>query len=314
MRLLIGAVLGLAAATACADEAWITNQNGDDVSVLDLSTRKVAATIKVGGKPACIAMAHDGRFAWVSSTNGKYISKIDCATRKVVGRLNLPDEAVGIAIGKGDRFLYAVGFFKGQIFKVDATTMTMAATADVGGTPSGIAATPDGGMLVVTQTRLTRPDGGDRCRHAEDRRPGRGRPQAVRHHRRCRRQARLHGTTSTATTSRWSISRSRTLVGRVSTGKRPYVVALAGGKGFVTDQYEGKVQVFDLATLKPEIRIATGDYPDGIEASFDGRSVWVVNWESDSVSQIDVGSLKVVATTEVGDSPRSFGTFLRKTP
>ena len=81
-----------------------------------------------------------------------------------------------------------------------------------------------------------------------------------------------------------------------------------------TDQYEGKVQVFDLSTLKPVTRIATGDYPDGIEASFGGKSVYVVNWESDSVSQIDVASLKVVATMDVGDSPRSFGTFLRKTP
>jgi YVTN family beta-propeller protein len=91
-------------------------------------------------------------------------------------------------------------------------------------------------------------------------------------------------------------------------------VALAGGRGFVTDQYEGKVAVFDLATLQPIARIAVGDYPDGIEASFDGKSVYVVDWESNDVAQIDVASLKVVATMPVGDSPRSFGTFLRRSP
>ena len=74
------------------------------------------------------------------------------------------------------------------------------------------------------------------------------------------------------------------------------------------------MQVFDVKSLQPVVRIATGDYPDGIETSFDGKSVWVVNWESDTLSQIDVASAKVVTTIEVGDSPRSFGTFLRKTP
>ncbi len=38
-------------------------------------------------------------------------------------------------------------------------------------------------------------------------------------------------------------------IGRVAVGLRPYAVALAQGRGFVTDQYGGTVGVFDLATL-----------------------------------------------------------------
>ena len=104
------------------------------------------------------------------------------------------------------------------------------------------------------------------------------------------------------------------LVGPVPTGQRPYVVALADGKGFVTDQYEGKVAVFDLKTLAPITRIPVGDYPDGIQSSLDGRRVYVVNWESDTVSEIDTATLRVVATMPVGDSPRAFGTFIRAVP
>jgi YVTN family beta-propeller protein len=100
----------------------------------------------------------------------------------------------------------------------------------------------------------------------------------------------------------------------VPVGKRPYVIALANGKGFVTDQYEGKVAVFDMKTLQAISRIAVGDYPDGIQASFDDKTVYAVDWESDDVSVIDTATLKVIATIPVGDSPRSFGTFLRKAP
>ena len=107
--------------------------------------------------------------------------------------------------------------------------------------------------------------------------------------------------------------KAETLLGSVATGKRPYAVALAKGRGFSTDQYGGMVSVFDLATLKPVKRISVGDYPEGIETSADGNSVYVVNWFSNEVWAIDAETLAVTAKMPVGDGPRAFGTFLRET-
>ena len=101
--------------------------------------------------------------------------------------------------------------------------------------------------------------------------------------------------------------------GRVAVGMRPYAVALAQGRGFVTDQYGGTVSVFDLATLKSVKRITVGDYPEGIAATADGRRIIVANWESNTVSVIDAVALKVVGEGKVGDGPRAFGAFLRRT-
>jgi YVTN family beta-propeller protein len=103
------------------------------------------------------------------------------------------------------------------------------------------------------------------------------------------------------------------LLGTVAVGKRPYAVALAKGRGFSTDQYGGTVSVFDLATLKPVKRISVGDYPEGIETSADGNSVYVVNWFSNEVWAINAETLAVTAKMPVGDGPRAFGTFLRET-
>ncbi len=71
--------------------------------------------------------------------------------------------------------------------------------------------------------------------------------------------------------------------------------------------------MFDLATLQPVKRITVGDYPEGIEATADGKRIVVANWESNTLSVIDAAELKVVGEVKVGDGPRAFGTFLRRT-
>jgi YVTN family beta-propeller protein len=45
------------------------------------------------------------------------------------------------------------------------------------------------------------------------------------------------------------------------------------GRGFVTDQYDGTVSVFDLASLAPIKRTTVGDYPEGIAATADGQRI-----------------------------------------
>ena len=68
------------------------------------------------------------------------------------------------------------------------------------------------------------------------------------------------------------------------------------------------------ATLQTVTRISVGDYPEGIETSANGKSVYVVNWFSNEVWAIDAGTLKVTAKMPAGDGPRAFGTFLREPP
>ncbi|WP_425529808.1 YncE family protein, partial [Stenotrophomonas maltophilia] len=69
-------------------------------------------------------------------------------------------------------------------------------------------------------------------------------------------------------------------------GERPYVLALAGGRGFVTDQYSGTVTVFDLDALKVVKTIEVGDHPEGIAASPDGTKLYAANWGSNTLSVI----------------------------
>ena len=57
----------LTATGAGADTAYVTKQSSDDVSVVDLTSMRVVATIPIGGKPAGVAVPPDGRHAYAVS-------------------------------------------------------------------------------------------------------------------------------------------------------------------------------------------------------------------------------------------------------
>jgi len=104
------------------------------------------------------------------------------------------------------------------------------------------------------------------------------------------------------------------VIGSVRVGERPYAVALANGRAFVSDQYAATVSVFDTESLANLSTIAVGDYPEGIDTASDGRSVLVVNWESNTVQRIDAESLQVTGSAEAADGPRGFGRFIWRQP
>jgi YVTN family beta-propeller protein len=75
---------------ACAaEEAFVTNQLSDNLTVVDLATAQAIATIAIGGKPAGVAVAPDGRFAYVTSPDARALTVIDAATRQVTGRIEV---------------------------------------------------------------------------------------------------------------------------------------------------------------------------------------------------------------------------------
>jgi len=58
--------------------------------------------------------------------------------------------------------------------------------------------------------------------------------------------------------------------------------------------------------------IDVGEYPEGIMPSFNGETLIVANWFSNSISILNAKTLEVVGEIDVGDGPRAFGNFLTK--
>jgi len=86
---------------------------------------------------------------------------------------------------------------------------------------------------------------------------------------------------------------------------RPVALSPNGAKLFVCNIPDGRLEIFDVspAGLAHVASVPVGVEPVAVAARNDGE-VWVVNHLSDSVSIVDVASLRVVRTLLVGDEPR----------
>ena len=79
-------VLAMPLALACTSasvagppsrEAFVTNQEGNSLSVVDVATMKVVSDIKLGGNPAGIALSGDRKLAYVTAPESKEVFVID---------------------------------------------------------------------------------------------------------------------------------------------------------------------------------------------------------------------------------------------
>src|SRR5215471_3651480 len=85
-------VLGLALAVLLVDEAgaytaYVSNERGNTVSVIDTNNWKVVKTIKVGQRPRGIAYTKDQKYVLVACGDDDTIQMIDTQTDAVAGSL-----------------------------------------------------------------------------------------------------------------------------------------------------------------------------------------------------------------------------------
>jgi YVTN family beta-propeller protein len=93
------------------------------------------------------------------------------------------------------------------------------------------------------------------------------------------------------------------VVGAITGLKKCHGIAVASGKGFITDGDEGKVFVFDTKTLKITGEIKTADDSDSIIYDPASKHIFAFNGDSHSASVIDPVSATVVKTVDMGGGP-----------
>ncbi len=284
------------------DLAFITSQNADMVSVVDLHNGTILAETPVAGGPAPVVYDPERGLAYVISAKDGRLSALD-ESGAVLWARDLGEGAFGLAAASGGG-LFVTDWYNAQLKRLDPE-MRLLWQAGTGAAPAGVATSADG-SLVATADRdadqLSIFDAGSgKLLHQV---ATGSHPYAVLFH-----DGRFWTTNVQSDDVSVIDPVSGTVVGSVATGSHPYGIAFAGGRGFVTDQYAGTVTVFDATSLAPVATLETGDYPEGIAALPDGTGVAVVHWESNSLVLIAADSLQLSQEIALPDGPRAFGSF-----
>ena len=300
---------GWAAVAWGAPFAYITNQGSHDVSVIDLATQQVVATVPVGRSPAGVVASSRVGKVFVSNPDSKSISVIDMRSQKVVATLPAGDGPVGIDASRDGQRLFAADWFKNRLLVFDTATDQLVASIQVGKAPAGVASKGADANTVFVAERDD--DTVAVVDVAEQRVRSRVRvgshPFALLYDHARQRLYALNVQSDDV-----SVIDTRTLavLKTIKVGKAPYGAALADGGAllYVTNQHEDTVSVIDADTLQVARTLTGFAYPEGVAAHAD--RVYVVNWMDDNVSVRHAKTGSELGTIATGQNSRGFGAFI----
>jgi YVTN family beta-propeller protein len=271
----INGMVGMAGSTAANGtgqvkrRAYVSNSDGDSISIIDRQTYQVVQTHKVGDYPHHMIVSMDGRHLYVGNTHSDTVSVLDLASEKIVRTLPLLDP-YNLYYTPDRKTLVTTCTRLGRVEIHSAEDWTeigksagwkRLAQIPTGRDPNHFAFSPDGRYMYV----------------------------------------------SNEYSHQLSVIdlRERKLARQVNTGKRPVDVSLAaGGKTlFVANYGEGRVTVYETENFKEIERIATGAGAHGMAMGVDGKTLYVSNRDANTVSEIDVANRKILRNFRIPQGP-----------
>ena len=308
--------------------AYITNEVSNDVSVIDLATNTVSATIPVGTTPKGVAVNPACTKVYVANYGSNDVSVIDTATQAVIATIPVspippilpppppPSPApLGIAINPAGTRVYAANTISGLVTVIDASTDTVVESVVSGAGPFGVAVHPSGNLVYVTNSGEdtvsvietttnallkkipvgkepygigVTPDG--KWVYVAD-----------------------HGESHVSVIDTGSNEVTATIgltLSPVSTNPDGVAIHPTGKWVYVTNEVGASVSVIDGETKTLAGSIDVGAQPIGVSLNHDGSRLYVAAQGTNSVAVIDTASQAVLASVPVGTAPSAFGQFV----
>jgi YVTN family beta-propeller protein len=323
----LGIVVAALAAPAEASRLYVSNEDGQSVTVLDADSATVIETIAIGKRPRGLKLTADGSRLFVAVSGlpkcppsvpdeecaklerdlkADGIAVVDTATRKVMQVLHAGSDPEQFALSRDGKRLFVANEDAATLSVVDVAGGAVAQRVPVGREPEGVAVTPDGRWVLITNESdnsvsiidtgtleiVKSVQVGKRPRDIAFTADGR--------------TAYVSGEFD-ASVYRMTVPQGAPVERVLELRKeaRPMGVVLDSKRGrlYVTTGRGGTVAVIDSASHKLLAEVPVGTRPWGIALSQDGRWLYTANGPSDDVSVIDTSTLQVVRHIRVGRSP-----------
>jgi YVTN family beta-propeller protein len=326
--LVLGATALLGASLAAhAGRAYVSNEDGHSVTVIDTDKNEVVATVPVGKRPRGISVSPDGAQVYVAlsglpkcppsvpdeeceklgrDVKADGVAAVDTKTLKVVKVFAAGSDPEQFDLASDGR-LYVANEDAATATVLDVKSGKIVARVPVGKEPEGVRVSPDGRWTLVTNES-------DNSISVIDTKT----LKEVKHivvGKRPRDLAFTPDSKFAYVSGEFdsSVYRIRVPDGapvekvvQLDANARPMSVKLDSTRNrlYVSTGRGGKVAVIDVAgTPKLIQEVAVGARPWGIALSDDGKFLYTANGPSNDVSVVDTATLKVIKKIPVGQSP-----------
>jgi YVTN family beta-propeller protein len=299
---------------------YVANSAGDDITVIDTATNRVAESIKVSNNPHGIVPSPDKSRFYVSSETDNVLDVVERKTSKVIRRVPIGKRPNNVAITPNGKRVYVCIREESWVDIVDTASLEKVKSVPVGKNPHNVYMSPEGKWMIATsmgEDKLTGidinteepvfaiPVGGVPRPVAIDAEPG-SVPKRL-----FVQLSDLHGFAVVDFASRKVVN--KVLLPDGPPGAVPLIprtfshgMAISPDRKtlWVNSLLDNSVTVFSMPDLKRITTIPVGKGPDWMVFTPDGTRVYVSNAGSDSVSVLDVASKKELTKIAVGKVPK----------
>jgi len=323
----LGIVLAALAGPADASRLYVSNEDGQSVTVLDADSAAVIETIAIGKRPRGLKLTADGSRLYVAVSGlpkcppsvpdeecaklerdlkADGIAVVDTATHKVVQVLHAGSDPEQFALSRDGKRLFVANEDAATMSVVDVASGAIVERVPVGREPEGVAVTPDGRWVLITNesdNSVSIIDTGT-LKIVKSVQVGK-RPRDV--------AFTPDGRTAyvtgefDASVYRMSVPQGAAVERVIELRKeaRPMGILLDSSRNrlYVSTGRGGSVAIIDSASHKLLAEVPAGTRPWGIALSQDGRWLYTANGPSDDISVIDTSTLRAVRHIRVGRSP-----------
>lgn len=295
---------------------YVTNSKGDDITVINPETMKVAGMIKIGANPHGIVASPDRKTLYVSVEGTDELVSVDPATNQVVARTRVGRAPNEVSITLDGKKVFVPLRNEGAIDVVDTASMKVIDRLKAPAWPHNTYVSNDGKHLYLGTMAGSRITIYDTATHKQLREIAPGdwvRPIALLRNESLAYVAlsKLHGFAVVDLKEGRTVRRVELPPLPAGTEIPPYDT-LTHGLALTPDERElyvtsmaGKaVYAFSVPALNQLSKIDVGKYPNWISITPDGKQVWVSNQLDDTASAIDTRTKRVLATIAVGHEPK----------
>jgi YVTN family beta-propeller protein len=120
-------------------ELWVANAQDQTISIIDVASKQVAATIPSTQAANRLKITLDGKYAFVSDMGGNDLLVVDVATRKEYRKIALPASSEGLLMAPGGKIVYTTLNTRDAVAVIDLATMKMTGEVKTGRGPDGLA-------------------------------------------------------------------------------------------------------------------------------------------------------------------------------